>query len=48
MDLINWRQLSIMLSGKPDTIRSNRIPNKYAQAVQELKDLHEYWLKRNS
>lgn len=46
-DFINWRQLSNVLTGNPDSIRSNRIPKKYKSAVQELKDLIEYFKKRN-
>lgn len=47
IDIINWRKVSESLTGNPDAIRSNRIPKKYQKAVQELKDLHEYWSKRN-
>lgn len=46
-DFINWSRLSKHLTGNTDSIRSGRIPKKYEKAVDELKDLHEYWIKRN-
>lgn len=45
--LINFKALSLLLSGNSDSIRSNRVPKKYESAVKELKDLHEYFIKRH-
>lgn len=46
--LINTKELSRLLSGSDQSVRTNNIPKKYEPAVQELNDLLEYWKKRNS
>ncbi len=44
-DLINWKQLSIELSGSDNSIRKNQIPKKYEQKINRLLKLLELWLK---
>lgn len=46
--LINTKELSRLLSGSDQAIRTNNIPKKYEPVVQELNDLLEYWKKRNN
>ncbi|WP_164071973.1 hypothetical protein [Myroides marinus] len=46
--LINTKELSRLLSGSDQAVRTNSIPKKYEPAVQELNDLLEYWKKRNN
>jgi len=46
-DIINFRVISEMLTGNPDTIRSNRIPKKYLDKVKELQTLIDYWISKN-
>lgn len=45
--LINWKAVSRLLTKNDTSIRSNRVPKKYEAQVQELKDLLEYWKRRN-
>lgn len=47
-DIINWRKVSIALSGNPEGVRSTYSGAKYKEAVDELTDFAEDWLKRNS
>lgn len=44
-DLINWKQLSIELSGSDNSIRKNQIPKKYEAKVNRLLKLLELWQK---
>ena len=44
-DLINWKQLSIKLSGSDNAIRKNQIPKKYQRKIDKLVKLLELWLK---
>jgi len=37
-DLVNWRQLSKLLCGSPDTLRSNRIPKIHLATVNKILD----------
>lgn len=44
-DLINWKRLSIELSGSDNTIRKNQIPKKYKAKIDRLLKLLELWQK---
>lgn len=44
-DLINWRQVSIELSGSDNSIRKNNIPKKYKAKIDRLLKLIELWQK---
>ena len=46
-EIINWRKVSIALSGNPEGVRSTYSGHKYKQQVDELKEFAEDWLKRN-
>jgi len=45
-ELINWRALSVMLTGNPENVRRNAVPKRFSKLVKELDDLLEYWSKR--
>lgn len=47
-DLINWKQVSIALSGSDNAIRKNHIPKKYERKINRLLKLLELWLKWTS
>jgi len=47
-DIINWRKVSITLSGNPESVRSTYSGQKYKQQVDELTNFAEDWLNRNS
>lgn len=47
-EIINWRKVSIALSGNPEGVRSTYSGKKYQQEVDELVNFAEDWLKRNS
>lgn len=42
-DLINWGELSRLLSGSRMNIRKNRIPEKYKEHVTNLVNCIESW-----
>ena len=44
-DLINWKQISIELSGSDNAIRKNQIPKKYQCKIDRLLKFLELWLK---
>ena len=44
-DLINWKQLSIKLSGSDNSIRKNQIPKKHQRKINRLLKFIELWLK---
>lgn len=44
-DLINWKQVSIELSGSDNSIRKNQIPKKYKAKINRLLKLIELWQK---
>jgi hypothetical protein len=46
-DLINWKQVSIKLSGSDNAIRKNQIPKKYQRKINRLLKFLELWLKWN-
>lgn len=43
MKEINYREISKILTGKPEIIRANRIPKKYSEPLKELESIIEYW-----
>ena len=43
--LINWKKLSIELSGSDNAIRKNNIPKKYKRKVDRLLMFLKLWLK---
>jgi hypothetical protein len=48
-DLIKWSELSRKLSGSDNSIRPNKVPNKYKKKVDRLLwilDLWERWANR--
>ena len=44
-DLINWKRLSIELSGNDNSIRKNQVPKKYQAKINRLLKLLELWKK---
>ena len=44
-DLINWKQISIELSGSDNSIRKNNTPKKYKAKIDRLLKLLELWQK---
>lgn len=47
MKLINYRELSRILTGKTTTIRANSIPERYKERLKELENIINYWLSKN-
>ncbi|MFW6275313.1 MAG: hypothetical protein ACOC2M_01610 [bacterium] len=47
-EIINWRKVSIALSGNPEGVRSTYSGKKYQHEVEELVNFAESWLERNS
>ena len=47
-EIINWRKVSIALSGNPEGVRSTYSGKKYKEEVDELVNFAESWLERNS
>lgn len=47
-EIINWRKVSIALSGNPEGVRSTYSGKKYKAEVDELINFAESWLQRNS
>ena len=45
--LINWRELSRLLAGNSDSIRANKIPNKYKDKVNNLEKRIDTWSKKD-
>jgi hypothetical protein len=45
--LINWRELSRLLAGNSDSIRANKIPNKYKDKVNNLEKKIDTWSKKD-
>lgn len=43
--LINWAELSLLLTGGKDRIRKNRIPKVHKERINELIKLIECWKK---
>jgi hypothetical protein len=44
-ELINWKQVSIELSGSDNSIRKNNIPKKHKEKIDRLLKLIELWQK---
>ena len=44
-DIINWKQLSIELSGSDNSIRKNNVPKKHKAKIDKLLKLIELWRK---
>lgn len=45
--LIVWNEVSRLLTGNIQNIRSNKVPKKYKESVKELTDFVEYWIQKN-
>ena len=43
--LINWKQLSLLLSGSDNSIRKNNIPKKYSLKINSLLEFIKKWEK---
>lgn len=43
--IINWNKLALTLSGKKENLRSNKIPKKYKEKVNNLFEILEAWEK---
>ncbi len=44
-DIINFRQLSYLLTGSSTKIHSKFIPKEYKKTVEDLFELIEYWMR---
>jgi hypothetical protein len=42
-NLINWSELSLLLTGKKENLRSNNVPKKYQNKVDRLISFIEAW-----
>lgn len=47
MKEINYREISKILAGNPESIRSNRTPERYKEAIKELETMVEYWINKH-
>lgn len=47
MKIINYRELSRLLTKKTTTIRANYIPEQYKDQIKELENLINYWLSKH-
>lgn len=45
-ELINWRALSVKLTGNPENVRRTKVPKRFQKLIKELDDLLLYWSKR--
>ena len=45
-DLINYSNLSLLLTGRTDILRQNRVQKKHKIKVNELLILIEYWIAK--
>jgi len=45
-DILNFKAISAILTGKEDRIRKSAMANKYSEDIQELYDYVETWIKR--
>ena len=45
-NLINWKELSLLLAGNEGSIRKNKIPQKYQREVNELIEAIRKHLKK--
>lgn len=46
--IINYSEVSLVLTGKKTTIRANRDNVEFAEPVKELEDFVSEWVDRNS
>lgn len=46
--IINFSEVSLLLTGNKNTIRSNRESVKYSKPINELIDFLDDWVYRNS
>jgi len=46
MKLINWRELSRVITGNDMNIRSTQIPSRHKGAIKELTDFIESWIEK--
>jgi hypothetical protein len=46
--ILNYRGISMMLSGSPNVIREDRFSPKYSKEVEELVEFVRDWTERNS
>ena len=46
-NLINWKELSLLLSGSDNSIRKNSVPQKYQREVSELVEVIKNNLEEN-
>lgn len=46
--ILNYRGISMILSGSPNVIREDRFSEKYSKEVQELAEFVREWTERNS
>lgn len=44
-DIINFRQLSYLLTGSSTKIHSKFIPKEYKKTIEDLFELIEYWMR---
>ena len=44
--LMNWRQISMILSGNYESIRKDRIPERYFNEVAKLFECNRKWMLR--
>lgn len=42
-EFLNWKQISLHLSGSDNSIRKNKIPKKYQEKIDDLLRLLEDW-----
>lgn len=45
--LINYRELSTILTGKPDRIRSDRGTKQHKEAIKELNTILDLWINKH-
>lgn len=43
--IVNWHELSRVLTGNPKNIRANNIPKKYENRITMLLKLFKFWLE---
>jgi hypothetical protein len=46
-NIINYKQLSLALTGNDNSIRKSKCPKQYRDAVSELETLINYFLTKN-
>lgn len=46
--LINFREVSLVLTGNKNTVRSNRPNTAFSEPVNELLKFLDKWVKKNS